>query len=83
MKAYHFWSVNCDPCKRLKPLFEELKEDFSNYEWISVNINDDPEKYTAKFGVKSVPALAVEGQTIQQCSGNDPSVYYKTLKSAN
>jgi len=84
MSAYHFWSKDCEPCKRMKMTFEALKEDFPEFQWISVNIRDDPEGYTSKFGITTVPALAVHtafGE--QRYSGTDQAMYYRILRNSN
>ena len=83
MSAYHFWSNDCEPCKRMKPMFEELKEDFTEFQWISVNIRDDPNGYTKKFGVSTVPALVVDTAFGPQLySGTDTAMYYRIMRSS-
>ena len=80
MNVYHFWSVNCEPCKRMKPVFEELKQDFPNFNWISVDIRNDPQGLTQKFKVKTVPSLVVN-DTLE--TGTDVTAYYKLLKNVS
>jgi thiol-disulfide isomerase/thioredoxin len=78
--AYHFWSPTCPPCKRIKPAVEELKEDFSQYTWITVNTHNDVEGYTRKFGVSVVPTLVIvttgsDGNVIARKPYNTPLPY--------
>ena len=83
MSAYHFWSTECEPCKRMKPVFEELKDDFPDFNWISVNIRDDPKGFTKKFGVTTVPALVVvTAFGPQRYSGTDTTMYYRIMRSS-
>ena len=49
--AYHFWSPTCQPCKVIKPSIEQLKEEFSGVQWISVNLHEDPHDYALKYKV--------------------------------
>ena len=37
MSAIVFSSPTCEPCKALKPVFDDLKEEFNNINWASVN----------------------------------------------
>jgi thiol-disulfide isomerase/thioredoxin len=81
--AYHFWSPTCAPCKIIKPAIEDLKEEFSNVEWISVNTYEDTNNYSAKFGVSVVPTIVVTaGEFIERHSGTQISGYYRILRNA-
>ena len=86
--AYHFWSPTCAPCKVIKPAVEDLKEEFSQIQWISVNIQDDPRNYTGEFGVKVVPTIVVvvrdEAGTIKYVgkeSGTAMANYYRLIRT--
>jgi hypothetical protein len=66
----------------MKPAFEELKEDFSDFNWVSVNIKDDPAGYTQKFGVTTIPAIGVETTDgVKLYSGTDIMMFYKFMLS--
>lgn len=81
--AYHFWSPTCAPCKVIKPIVEDLKEEFSQIQWKSVNIQDDPENITSKLGVSVVPTIAVvHGTSIEKHSGTQAAGYYRILRNA-
>lgn len=87
--AYHFWSPTCAPCKVIKPAVEDLKEEFEQIQWISVNIQDDPKNYTGEFGVKVVPTIAVvsrdaSGNTLYLAkeSGTAMASYYRIIRTA-
>lgn len=41
--AFHFWSPTCGPCQAIKPAVEDLKEDYDQIEWRSVNTKNDPD----------------------------------------
>jgi thioredoxin-like negative regulator of GroEL len=83
-RAFHFWSPTCGPCKVIKPALEDLKEEFSQVEWTTVNTHDDPEGLARRFGVTMVPTVAVVslGGNVQKHSGTDISGYYRILRSA-
>jgi thiol-disulfide isomerase/thioredoxin len=83
MSVYVFSSPTCPPCQTLKPVIEDLKEEFSSLQWIHVNIKDDPKGYTQKYGVKFVPTVVVESKKgIESHSGITAIGYYRILCNA-
>lgn len=85
MSAYIFSSPICPPCQALKPVFEDLKEEFSSLQWKHVNIKDDPEGLTQKFGVKIVPTVVAVSSAgvVQAHTGTNIGGYYKILRQAS
>ena len=57
--AYHFWSPSCGPCKVIKPAIEDLKEEFPQVSWISVNTQDDKMNLAPRLDVTVVPTIVV------------------------
>jgi len=82
--AYHFWSPTCAPCKAIKPAIEDLKEEFPEVEWISVNTHDDPDNYAQKFNVSVVPTIVVASKTLnfERHSGTAMMGYYRIIRNA-
>jgi thioredoxin-like negative regulator of GroEL len=85
---YHMWSPTCGPCKTLKPLFEDLKEEFPQFTWVSVNTHDDKVGYAQKFGVQFVPTLVLvvsntEGKVImsEKKTGTNVADYYRLIRN--
>ena len=86
--AYHFWSPTCAPCKVIKPAVEDLKEEFSQINWVSVNIQDDPNNYMGDFSVKVVPTIVVlvkdgNGKIVYvgKESGTAMANYYRLIRT--
>ena len=86
--AYHFWSPTCQPCKVIKPAIEDLKDEFPQVQWKSVNIQDDPDDYMNILGVSVVPTIVVvatnhDGEIVYQekHSGTTMATYYRILRS--
>jgi thiol-disulfide isomerase/thioredoxin len=86
--AFHFWSPTCGPCKVIKPAIEDLKEEFSQISWVSVNTHDDPNDYKSKFGVQVVPTIVVavfkdDGSLMssEKHSGTSVATYYRILRN--
>lgn len=86
--AFHFWSPTCGPCKVIKPAIEDLKEEFPQFTWLSVNTHDDQQDYKSKFGVQVVPTIVVaifkdDGSIMssEKHSGTAVSGYYRILRN--
>jgi thiol-disulfide isomerase/thioredoxin len=89
ISAYHFWSPTCAPCKVIKPAIEDLKEEFSNITWISVNTHDDRHGYAETFSVTLVPTIVVvvvkeDGEIVStdKQSGTNIANYYRIIRNA-
>jgi thiol-disulfide isomerase/thioredoxin len=83
MSVYVFSSPTCAPCQTLKPVIEDLKEEFSSLQWIHVNIKNDPAGLTQKYGVTVVPTVVVDSpKGIQSHSGTVAMGYYRILRHA-
>lgn len=88
--AYHFWSPTCAPCKVIKPAVEDLKEEFSQVRWVSVNTHDDTHGLSQQFDVKVVPTIVVvvtkssDGEilSVEKQSGTQMASYYRILRNA-
>ena len=87
--AYHFWSPTCGPCKVIKPAVEDLKEEFSDVRWISVNTHEDRENFASQFGVSVVPTIVVtavnnDGEIVytEKQSGTQMANYYRIIRNA-
>jgi thioredoxin-like negative regulator of GroEL len=85
--AYHFWSPTCAPCKVIKPAIEDLKEEFPQFTWVSVNTHDDPNGYARQFGVQFVPTLVLvvsnaEGKVVmsEKKTGTNVADYYRLIR---
>lgn len=88
VRAYIFSSPTCGPCKTLKPVFNDLKEEFDSIEWVDVNIREDPNNYTGFFNISRVPTMVVvvmdSVQKIlhtEQNVGTDIKAYYRILRN--
>lgn len=83
MNVYHFSSKTCEPCKVMKPVFDDLKEEFPNFIWTYIDIGNDPEKLKEKYDVKFVPTLViVSSKGIQKHSGTKSAEYYRMFRNA-
>ena len=80
--VYHFWSPTCAPCKAIKPSIDDLKEEFSSPQWVSVNTHDDKDGIARKYDVKLVPTVVVvSGSHIEKHSGTNIAGYYRIIRN--
>lgn len=86
--AYHFWSPTCGPCKVIKPAIEDLKEEFPDVQWVSVDTHDDIRGFAERYGVRVVPTVVVvvsdsTGKSVysEKHSGTTMAGYYRILRS--
>jgi thiol-disulfide isomerase/thioredoxin len=83
MNAYHFTSKTCQPCKVMKPVFVDLKDEFPQFTWTCVDIGEDPQNLRQKYNVTYVPTLVVETPSgIQRHSGTTAAGYYRILRNS-
>ena len=78
-----FTAAWCGPCKQLAPLFEQLKSEYTNVSFETIDVDMDKDAAMAN-GVTSIPTVIVEngGQMVQRFIGVQPkSTYVNTIKS--
>ena len=86
--AYHFWSPTCGPCKVIKPAIEDLKEEFPQISWVTVNTHDDELNLAKRLDVSVVPTIVVvaekDGEIVfqEKHSGTTMASYYRILRNA-
>jgi thioredoxin 1 len=63
--VYYFTADWCQPCKRTRPIVEELNRDQSiaGFQIIDVDVNQDLVK---NFGIKSVPTFILFDEGIEK-----------------
>jgi thioredoxin 1 len=66
-----FWAPWCGPCRMVAPIVEQISGKYAGkLKVVKVNVDDSPGTAT-KFGVRSIPTLAIlkEGQVQDQVIG--------------
>lgn len=88
VSIYHFWSPTCGPCQVIKPAIAELRKEFADATWVSVNTREDPNGFSGKFQVRVVPTIVVvssdeQGRSrIEKHSGTQMIGYYRIIRNA-
>lgn len=83
--VFHFWSPTCNPCMVMKPIMEDLQEEFAGrIEWISINTKDDPKAIAARLNVTMVPTIVVvkDGMEVGRHSGAQAGIFYTLIRKA-
>lgn len=68
-----FYADWCGPCRMVSPIVDEIAKENPQYLVGKVNVDDEPE-LSQKFGVSSIPMLAVmkNGEVVNQSVGARP-----------
>ena len=54
--AADFWATWCPFCMQLKPVFEEVSNDFADVKFVKVNVQEEP-NIASKYGVQGIPVI--------------------------
>jgi len=59
-----------------------MKEDFSSFNWVDVNIKDDPQNIRGRFGVQTVPTMVTvrDSNAVGTANGTNAMGYLRILK---
>ena len=80
IKVKRYTAAWCGPCKQLAPLFEQLKTEYPNvmFETIDVDMNKDA---AIESGVTSIPTVLIEREgAVTRFVGLQPkSTYVKAI----
>jgi thiol-disulfide isomerase/thioredoxin len=85
ISIYVFSSPTCEPCKVLKPVFNELKEEYPDFDWVFIDISNDPQNVKDFFNVSKIPSMVIEqsGSIVTRCEGTIVTQYLSCLRAAS
>ena len=65
----------CPPCKLLAPIFEEAEKDFSQFKFLVVDVDKNPES-AIDFEVTGIPTMVIteNGKTLRTNVGFTPKI---------
>lgn len=70
----------CGPCKTLKPILENVEKNYSDVEFLSVDIDNNKDA-AVKLGIRAVPTVMVfDGQSlVKTLLGVLPDSHYREI----
>lgn len=83
-----FWAQWCGPCRMVGPIIDELSDDNSSNEDITigkVDVDSNP-RLAATYGIRSIPAVIYfkNGEEVGRILGGNPkSVYQDKIDTLN
>jgi thioredoxin 1 len=71
IKVIDFYADWCNPCKVLAPIIEEAEKEFTEVEFVKVNVDENPEM-AAIHGVRAIPTLVftADDEVVNRKVGN-------------
>lgn len=82
MQAFFFTSPTCGPCKSVKPVINELQEDYKQVQWTMVDTTNDPGHLAMTYNVTHVPTMVTvrNGVVLGRHSGTQMMGYFALMK---
>ena len=83
VKVKRFTATWCGPCKQLAPLFEQIKNEFPNVTFETIDVDQDKEQ-TAEHYITGVPTVIFfqDDMAKQRFTGvQSKSIYVDTINS--
>ncbi len=68
-----FWAPWCGPCVMVSPIYDKLAEEYENFKFCKINVDENPETAT-KYQVMSIPMqmFFADGEKVDQLLGAVP-----------
>jgi thiol-disulfide isomerase/thioredoxin len=82
-RVFFFTSPTCAPCKNVKPVINELQEDYPTLTWSFIDTTNDKENYGDIFKVTHVPTMVAvndRNEEVGRHSGTSMMGYYSLIK---
>ena len=64
VKVTRFTADWCGPCRALAPIIEELKNEYTDVSFETVDVDENPE-LTIEFGIRGIPVVIVQNDGIE------------------
>jgi len=66
-----FWATWCGPCQRLKPIIEQLAEEYDGKAFIGKYNTENNEDLIERFGISNIPTILFikGGEVVERLTG--------------
>lgn len=70
LSVIDFWAPWCGPCKMLGPIFEKVSEEYTDVQFVKIDI-DEAQDLAEQFSIVSIPTLIImkDGEVVDQQMG--------------
>ena len=58
-KVIKFGAEWCGPCRAFAPIWDNIKQEYTDWEWEVVDVDKDPAN-SEKYGITSIPVVVIE-----------------------
>lgn len=85
VKVLKFSADWCQPCRMVTPVFEQLKQEFSNVEFQNIDIDsEEGQKLATKYSVRNIPLVVIESEakTIRFAGVKPKGEYEQAIKDS-
>lgn len=79
-----FFAEWCGPCKMVTPIIESLEKEFTNVEFLKLNVDDEDNDLLKHFNIRSIPTVIFmkNGVAIEKLIGaNNREVYKQKIEN--
>jgi thioredoxin 1 len=68
-----FWAPWCGPCMMVSPIYEKLSEEYENFKFCKINVDENPE-ITSRYQIMSIPMqmFFANGEKVDELLGAVP-----------
>ncbi len=68
-----FWAPWCGPCKMVSPIYDKLAEEYGNFKFCKINVDENPET-ARKYQIMSIPMqmFFANGEKVDELLGAVP-----------
>jgi thioredoxin 1 len=79
VKVKRFTANWCSPCRALAPIIEEIKQEYADVEFETIDIDENPE-LVSEYGIRGIPVVIVQNNGIEtnRFVGVQPKTVYES-----
>ena len=79
VKVKRFTANWCSPCRALAPIIEEMKQEYTDVEFETIDIDENPE-LVSEHGIRGIPVVIVQNNGVETSRfvGIQPKTVYES-----
>lgn len=64
VKVMRFTAEWCSPCRALAPIIEEIKNEYPDVSFETIDVDENPESVT-EYGIRGIPVVIVQNDGVE------------------